>query len=169
MTRDLTALDKNLLIQGNADGLTGLGDCRDGLNVERFNGTDVRALIRRREHELVADVQPSGRNAPRKNATGIEFIDVLNREAKRLFGAHRLLGEHAEGIEDRGSLRPGHPLAASGDVVAQLCADRDDPFRRCAELLQKFPVLFFNAFEYILTIADQVHLVHDDGELTYTQ
>ncbi len=118
---------------------------------------------------MVADFQSSRRNASGKNAPGIELIHVLNRKAKRLLGTHHFLFEGTEGIEYRRALIPGHRLAAIGDVVAQFCAHRDNPFRVCAELREKLPIFLFDALEDILTVPDQVHLIHDHGELAYAQ
>src|SRR6476646_11353733 len=106
VSSNLPTLNKYLLIESNPDGLPRHCGCRHRFSIEGLNRPDIRPFIGGREHKVVTDFEPSRRNASRKNAPGIELIDVLNRETKRLLGTHHLLVEHAEGIEHRGALIP---------------------------------------------------------------
>ena len=60
-------------------------------------------------------------------------------------------------------------LAPVGDIISELGTDRNDLLWNRLELPEELPIFLLNPVEHILPIADQIHLVHDDGELAYAQ
>ena len=169
MSSNFPTFNKYLLIERNPDGLPRHCGCRRRFDVEGLDRSDIRPFIGRREDKVVADFEPPRRNASGNDAAGIELIDVLNRQTKRLLGTYHLL---LKALRVSSTVGPCTmtSLAAIGDVVTELCAHRNNLFRNLRlELSQKFPIFFLDAVEDILTVADQIHLVHDHGKLPYSQ
>ena len=53
----------------------------------------VGRLVGRGEDKSIADLQPPGRDASGDDSAGVEFVHILNRKTKRLFGSCRSLFE----------------------------------------------------------------------------
>ncbi len=68
-------------------------------------------------------------------------------------------------FEHRGALVPGELGRAVGDVVAAARRHRDEAGGLDADLVEKGAVLLDDALVHAAVPADQVHLVHHDGEL----
>src|SRR4029077_687307 len=100
---------------------------------------------------------------------GVELIYILSRQAKRLFGSSRFLLKGTERVQHGRTVVPRHLFAPVGDIISELGADRNDLLWNCLELPEELPIFLLNPVEYILSVADQIHLVYDDGELAYTQ
>src|SRR5580765_5728991 len=103
------------------------------------------------------------------DAAGVELIYILNRQTKRLFGSSRFLLKGTERVQHGRTAVPRHLFAPVGDIISELGADRNDLLWNRLELPEELPIFLFNPVEHILPIADQIHLVHDDGKLAYTQ
>src|SRR6266851_1607311 len=80
MTRHLTALDEDLLIEGDSDRLSGARRIWWRRRPALDRG-DPRRLVRRREEKRIADLQSPGLYASGDDAAFVELIDVLDRQA----------------------------------------------------------------------------------------
>src|SRR2546428_4428917 len=126
---------------------------------------DGGRLVGGRKHQPVADLDPSGGDAAGDDPARVEFVHVLHGEAQSLPLPRSLFPEQAERLQHRRTGVPGHMGAWLRDVIAELRAHRHEAFRRDLELCQEGPVLRLDRPEHVLPVADQVHLVDDDGHL----
>src|SRR3989475_7587872 len=162
---DLATLDEDLLVERDPRGLAGRRFRRHRFYVEGLDRLDGGGLVRGREDQPVADLDPSGGEAAGDDPAGVEFVDVLHGKAQSLPLARGLFPEQAERLQHRRTGVPGYLRAWLCDVVAQLGADRHEPLRRHLELRQEGPVLLLDGVKYVLPVTDQVHLVDNDGHL----
>src|SRR5690242_15504260 len=169
MSGNFASFNENLFIERDTDGMPCFRCSRNRFDVERLDRPNVCTLVRRRKHEVVADLQSPRCDASGENTAGIELIDILHREPQWLLRPRRLLLKEAEYIQYGRALVPGHGLTSVRNIVAKFGADRNDLFRHRSELSQKLPILLLDSLEHILAIADEIHLVDRDGELAYTQ
>lgn len=77
MRGNLSALHEDLLVERNADRLTGIAFRQRRIDVEGLDRPDIGPLVRRGEHQMIADFQLPGGNATGDDAASIEFIHVL--------------------------------------------------------------------------------------------
>src|SRR3989449_6478541 len=162
---DLAPHDEDLLVERDPRGLAGRRFRRHRLYVEGLDRLDGGGLVRGREDQPVADLDPSGGEAAGDDPARVEFVDVLYGKAQSLPLARGLFPEQAERLQHRRTGIPWHMRAWLRDVVAQFGADRHEPLRHHLELRQESLVLLFDGVKYILPLTDQVHLVDNDGHL----
>ncbi len=166
--RQLAAGDVDLLLEGEADGPACLGA---GLHraVEGLDALDPALLARGVEDHRVADVDGAGIDRPGDDAPVVallgELVDVLNRHAERPLHRRRLAAEGVERVEHGRALIPGQVGRAVGDVVPATSGHRNEAGRPNADLFEEGAVLAHDTIEDRAVPADEVHLVHDHGEL----
>ena len=169
MAGDLTALDEDLLVQGDADGLAGMRLDRRRWRAPAFDGSDVRCQIRRREQQAVADPKDAGLDTPGKNTAIIELVDVLDRETQRLTGRPRDALEAVERLQHGRAVEPSQVRGRLGQIVAHAGRNRQDIADGDADFREVVARLSCHLIETGLVVIDQVHLVDHDADLTHAQ
>src|SRR5690606_33174448 len=104
-------------------------------------------LVRGREQELVADREAARGDPADQDATLVELVDVLNRQAQRQIDRRRAGHELIERLEHGRALVPAHVPAAGRDAVALARRDRDEAGRTHAEAGQVLAVLLGDVAE----------------------
>ena len=169
VAHDLAALDEDLLVEGDAEALAGARRLERLRHVPGLDRLDPRRLVRGREDDRIADLQPTGLDPAGDDAALVELVDVLHRHPERPLGRRLLVLEGIERLEDAGALIPGHLGAVADDVVALPGGDRDDAGGLDAEILEIGPVLLGDLAEPVGRVVDEVHLVDQHGHLADAQ
>src|SRR5262249_9312983 len=135
VTADMAALDENLLVDGDAYGLTGMRLDLGFVFRPDLDGRYSRDLVGRRENDLVALAQDSGFYAADDNTLlglVVVAVDILHREAQWQRDRRWCDLEAVKDFQQRLAVVPRQMIAARGDHVAMAGGKRNDMRRRYA-------------------------------------
>jgi hypothetical protein len=166
---DGAALDEELLVQREADGLAGLRLGGRHRNVPAFDAGDARHLVARRKQQAVADAQAARLEAADEDAPLVELVDVLDRQAQRQLGRPRRRAQAGQRLHHGGSVIPRHGLGGCGDVVAVAGGDGYDDAGAEADAVEIRRIGLADLVVARLSEPNGVHLVDDHRHLADAQ
>src|SRR5450631_251333 len=161
---DVAAADVEFVSERNDHGEG--SDCLLQISVESGDGLHRAPAARRQRNHGVARS-----NRTRSDLTGeaaemlMRTDDTLNGHPEGETGVSFGHGHCLKEFEQAGSGVPRHPCAACDDVVALERADRYALEFGVLQSASKLMQIALKFFEYILRVADQVHLVYGDNQL----
>ena len=166
MTDEFAALDENLFFESDAHTLTGLRlpDVFGGIALD---GGERCSLIRWREQQLLPDAHLSAFNAPDEDALCIVSVDILYRQAQWQVDSLASCLEALQSFKDASAFVPGHVGATPDNVVAfdGRNGNYSDGFN--IETLEIIANFLHKSVETGVVIANQIHFVNDDAELSH--
>ena len=163
------ALDENLTVQGEANGLPGRGALGRRGGIPSLDPSDARGLVARREQQPVADPEPAAFDTAGIDAPSVGFMDLLQRQPQRQVRRGPRRPERVQRIGHRRPAVPRHARRRLGEVVAVARDDGNEGGGLDAEPRETFGAAVADLVEPLFREPDRVHLVDDDRHLLHAQ
>ncbi len=167
-----TPLDEDILVQRQGDAVAGNGVLPrplSGVAMPALQGGDGGLSPQRRESDPVADLQPAALDPADHDAAVIHPVEILYRQAQRLFGRAGARREGIQSADQRQAPIPARGAAAGGDVVAAAGRDRHKRRGFDADIGKIAAHRFGHCREARLVVIDQIDLVDGDSHLPDSQ